>query len=78
MIDIANMSAFGHGNPQQGGHPGMTIRQYYKAAALSGFLNSTMAELLIKDRGSEAIHGVIALGCAKIADALIAEDEAAS
>ena len=76
MIDIANMRAFGHGNPEQGGSPGMTIRQYYKAAALSGFLNSTMAELLVKDRGDAAIHDLIALGCAKVADALIAEDEA--
>ena len=53
-----------------------TDRKRYKAAALSGFLNSKMAELLIKDRGDAAIHDLIALGCAKVADALIAEDEA--
>jgi len=48
---------------------GMTMRQYYKAAALSGELAGQYLNFPWKD------HDDLANRCANIADAMIAEDE---
>lgn len=71
MSDIADTPAFPcHTNPLPGklanAPQGMTMRQYYKAAALSGLLSS---ELVNVEPGN-VVHD-----CAVYADAMLAEDE---
>lgn len=51
---------------------GMTMRQYYKAAALQGML-ANEAGPLNRDKRSD-----VSKDCAEIADAMIAEDEEAA
>lgn len=54
----------GREQPETVSFPGMTIRQYYKAAALNGLTPDV-----------NIVHGkMIAEMCARIADAMLAED----
>lgn len=59
-------------------HPGMTMRQYYKAAALTGLLaNTDLFNSLLKVAGQEERSGssTATAFCASYADAMLAEDE---
>jgi hypothetical protein len=63
--------AFPHGNPTHGGHPGMTLRDWFTGQALNGILsNPALCD------GSEGSLEEVADGFAKtaeaIADAMIA------
>ncbi len=41
MIDLEKIEyAFAHGNPEQGGDPGMTLRDYMAATAMQGMMAS--------------------------------------
>ena len=55
---------------------GMTLRQYYKAAALASITEKAMGsiEASAKDNGESMIY-VISLYSAMVADAMIKEDE---
>ena len=63
---------------EKGLHPGflgMTLRQYYKAAAVSGLLASGPATLgLLPNAGDHGFR--IAIMAATVADAMLIEDEA--
>lgn len=60
-------------------NPGMTMRQYYKAAALQSLAGPPITDLLAQARiGKKEIEESIdatAVVCGAIADALLAEDQ---
>jgi hypothetical protein len=57
--------AFAHGNPEQGGDPGMSMRDYFAAAALTGLINRGFAEF----GNAESAYAALAY---EYADAMIA------
>lgn len=56
--------AFAHGNPEQGGDPGMTLRDWFAGQALAEFTREIWSEHKPED---------VAARCYMIADAMIAE-----
>lgn len=67
--------AFAHGNPEQGGHSGVTVRQFYKAYALMGIVArggfGKLQPLVDGTRG-----GILeARAAGVLADAMLREDE---
>ena len=69
-----------YGNPNE---EGMTLRQYYKAAALTGILGNSSLENYwqaiehIGARDTDDYIAGIKEACSKFADVMIAEDEEA-
>lgn len=57
------------------GHSGMTLRQWYKGAALMGVVQAGIVQANLESRDTTRD---IAKWCAVIADALLREDEEAS
>ena len=57
--------AFAHGNPEQGGHPGLSLRDWFAGQALAGIIEADGAQFF---RDSEA-HARLAYAHA---DAMIA------
>jgi hypothetical protein len=57
--------------------PGMTMRMYYKAAALQGILTEDMRDAFRAESNSPATRYLakLAAACGHIADAMLAEDE---
>lgn len=72
ITDPADSSApaFAHGDPEHGGDPGMTLRQWYAGKALQGYLSSCNPGL-----PSDHAAAVIAEQAFKLADAMLAEDQ---
>lgn len=58
--------------------PGMTMRQYYKAKLVAGFMDKIAIEFAVRDYENDALNFAIkkVYICGRIADAMIAEDEA--
>ena len=73
--------AFAYGNPEQGGHPGMTLREYYAGQALAGIMaNPERWKQIAKDYTSgkktyEECSVANAVKAVSLADAMIAELE---
>ena len=59
------------------GSSGMTVRQYYKAAALASFATTDMLLAIAQTSASHGIDSAkgVAKMCGAIADAMIAEDK---
>ena len=74
--------AFGHGNPEQGGDPGMTLHQYYIGQALAnpaictGEANDYLLRRWFGERGGITRPEIIAKQAQEAADAMIAAREA--
>lgn len=71
--------AFAAGNHEQGGDPGMTLRDYYAGQALIGCLTqcSGHQELMLDGRGYTNLSD-IALGLFRIADAMLKARESSA
>lgn len=65
-----NPPAFPHGNPQQGGHPGMTIRDYFAGQALPTVVEKCEP---IERQSGESTAQMFARRSYEIADAMLAE-----
>ncbi len=54
---------------------GMTMRQYYKAAALHGMLSNPSVMSYLDLKTGNKINGMLTIKVCQIADAMLAEDE---
>ena len=65
--------AFPHGNPQQGGDPGMSLRDWFAGQALPGVIQTCNRDTM---PANEARSEYFARKAYEIADAMLAEREA--
>lgn len=60
-------SAFGHGNPEQGGDPGASLRDYFAAQALAGQLtaltNPDIAKFIATDSEKSGLSTEAYMAC---------------
>ena len=68
MSGPENLPAFAHGNPEQGGHPGMSLRDWFAGQALAGSM--------VGNYSAESLSPQLAAGLAEemylVADAMLA------